>query len=290
MQYEMYLDRNKLIELLPYAISYLETFEKVNGINLEIYTDDSKECYIHLRVISNDLIVYSINSEYVQEIHKHLEKHCCKCGSQENVTQYYFDCNFCAWGGIVLCEECAAKEKGLLEYLLYQIKNQSKTNTYKANHIKVKLRTEDNHIIYRFAEEILYEDGNFIIKNSLNPQNKEFVKIIGQSIGLRDVYGERVYEGDILLAEDDKGIRFWGMVKVGKSGWDISNSPSPQWDNYMLCHGWGNFPSSLAFATKFKIIGSIGTIKNYDENIHIEHCYQAWILENKDIDMYKVLL
>jgi type I restriction enzyme S subunit len=99
-----------------------------------------------------------------------------------------------------------------------------------------------------------------------------------------------IYEGDILLAEDDKGRRFWGMVKVGKSGWDISNSPSPQWDNYMLCHGWGNFPSSLAFATKFKIIGSIGTIKNYDENIHIEHCYQAWILENKDIDMYKVLL
>ena len=289
MIYEQYLNRDKfkLVDLLPYAISYLEIYEKSNGIDLAIYTDDSNECFIHLRVATND---YSINEKHLQEIHKHLENHCCKCGSQENVTQYYFDCYLCAWSGIVICEECIAKEKGLLEYLFYQIKKQSNINSYKANHIKVKLRTEDNHLIYRFAEEIWYENGKFFIYNSLNPQKKECVKIIGQSIGLRDVSGERVYEGDIILAEDNNGIRFYGMIKKGNSGWKSDSFPNPQWDKFMLIHGYGSFPSSLAFATKFKIIGSIGTIKNYNEDIHREHCMETWILENKDLDMSKVHL
>lgn len=287
MKYEQYLNRDKLIDLLPYAISYLERYEKINGIDLEIYTDDSKECYIHLRVITND---YRIEKKHIQEIDKHLESHCCKCGCPNNVTQYYFDCDLCTWGNIVLCEECAAKENGLQEYLFYQIKKQSNINSYKANHIKVKLITADNNIIYRFAEDIRYYNGNFVIKNSVNPQNEEIVKIVGQSIGLRDMYGERVYEGDIILAENDKGIRFWGMIKVGNSGWKPDYFPNPQWDKYMLIHGFGNFPSSLAFATKFKIIGSIGSIKNYDEKIRHEHCYEIWASENKNIDMYKIQL
>lgn len=291
MKYERYLNRDNLMESLPYAISYLERFENANGVNLEIYTDDSRECYIHLRVITND---YKINEESIQRIHSHLKSHCCKCGSQENVTAYYFDCDSCAWGEIVLCEECAAKEKGLQEDLFYQIKKQSSTNNYKADHIKVKLKTEDNNIIYRFAEEIGYKKANifvkkdkFFVKNNLT-QKKEVVKIIGQPIGLRDFYGKRVYEGDILLAEDKDGRRFWGMVQVGNSGWKPDSFPSPQWDKYMLIHGFNNFPSSLAFATKFKIVGTIGSIKEYDEKTPRAHCYETWISENEGIDMHKI--
>ena len=79
----------------------------------------------------------------------------------------------------------------------------------------------------------------------------ELVKIAGVDIGLRAVGGERVYDGDVLLAEDKNGRRFWGLVKLAEwlgYKWPTHDSPSPQWRNFFLVHGGGNFESPLMMA------------------------------------------
>lgn len=124
----------------------------------------------------------------------------------------------------------------------------------------------------------------------MDREKNEIVKIVGADLGLRDINDERVYTGDILLAENDEGYRFWGMVKKEKSAWKDLAFPNPQWEDYSLLHGWGNFPSPLAHATKFKIIDSVGSIKDFDGKEVNDGHYMQWCEENTDINMKEILL
>jgi hypothetical protein len=271
MKYK-YINREKLINDIPYTIKYLENIERYLGF--EIIIEETDHFYAPISLFYSQRIG---NEQQIKDIENHLNSHCCICGSDEDVntskSREYEDYSM----PLKFCGSCLAKQESPFHGLIYEIKKQTQYPSYTASHTKVRLKTEDGNFIYRFAEDIKFKDGHFVVRNDISLQD-EIVKIVSHSIGLRDMNGERVYEGDILLAEDNNGRRFWGMVKIGKSGWDASNSPNPQWDNFMLCHGGGNFPSSLAFATKFKIIGTVGSIESFDGGEVSEGHYMAWLV------------
>lgn len=283
MKYK-YINREALIKKIPYAIKYLENIERY--LNFDIIIEETDHFYAPIRLSYSPCIG---NEQQIKDIEEHLYTHCCICGSNEEVdvsqSREYEDFGL----PLRFCGHCLAKQESPFLGLVYEIKKQSKDPSYKASHTKVRLKTEDGNFIYRFAEDIRFENDHFVIKNNVDSQY-EVVKIVSHSIGLRDIDGERVYEGDILLAEGIDGRRFYGMVKVGKAGWDTRTSPNPQWDNYMLCHDWQTFPSSLAFAIKFKIIGTVGSLKNFEGGEVCVGHYMGWWEENKHIDFNQIKL
>ena len=284
------IDRDILIKEIPYTILYLEQKEfllKKSGIGLYIRDTDHRYCSIRLgyEPIDDAVSYFEIEKRLKEgniekEIREYLGAHCCKCGKEipkvgddinykpYRIDDYEFPLN-------CLCEDCSVKEnEGFYEYIIYQIKKQSEDKLYKAQRIKMKLKTKLGNFIYRFADEVIFENEKFYCLSKFDLENKEEVLIVGMDLGLRDVNDERVYEGDVLLAEKKDGGLFWGMVKKKKGFFDGKD--------YVLIHGWNQFYSSLSWATKFKIIGSVGTIKNFDGDEVSDRHYEIWCEENKD--------
>lgn len=281
------VDRNLLIKDIPHTIYYLESVdEKLKSEGIELTIRDTDD--VHASIILD----YPCNEkEKIADIliREYLGSHCCKCGCHGNIVNQQHDDDY-AYPLNCICEECSVKEKGFHKYIIFQIKKQSNDTSYRAKHIKLKLKIEEGKFIYRFADEVRFRNNDFVVKSNLDRDKDEIVKIVGADLGLRDINDERVYTGDILLAENDEGHRFWGMVTKEKSGWKDLSSPNPQWENYSLAHGWGNFPSPLSHATKFKIIDSVGSIKNFDGKEVSDGHYMQWCEENTHINMREIQL
>ena len=275
----------------PHTLSYLERVDyKLHEIGSELIIRDSDHRWNSLRLEYQGNLNIDQRQQVEEQIRNYTESHCCLCGNSKDVSasqDYDSELYGCSPFVPFLCAECKAKENGSYNHVVYMIKRQSEDAAYRAKHIKVRLKTEDNNIIYRFADEIYYKNEQFVTLNRVN-NTFESVKIAGVDIGLRDIGGERVYDGDVLLAEDKNVRRFWGMVKLAEwlgHRWSTHDSPSPQWRNFFLVHGWNNFDSPLMWATKFKIVGRVCDIANFDgAEANVGH-YMVWCEEKKVVEM-----
>lgn len=106
---------------------------------------------------------------------------------------------------------------------------------------------------------------------------------------LKDFFNNEVKDGDILLAITTEEKAFWGLVVKKESGWNNRfEGPNPHLGSYSLLHGWGVFPSSLAWAKKFMIIDNC--LSNDIKRPLIgdyERCYELWTEQNRDRDFSK---
>lgn len=146
---------------------------------------------------------------------------CCKCGSQNNVSQYPYD-DKSDWGVThYLCPGC-------------------------------------------------YE--------------RTIPKISPISKSLKDFYGKNVTDGDIVLGITDNNRAFWGLILNKPSKWENNwKGPNPQWGHYCLLHGWGNSPSSLAWAKRFMVVANCGNEHNPIDSIDkYERKYEIWIESHQD--------
>lgn len=103
---------------------------------------------------------------------------------------------------------------------------------------------------------------------------------------LKDINGNSVKNGDILVCLTNEGRPFWGMILNKCSNWgDNFKGPNPKWGHFMLCHGYGNYPSSLAWAKEFIIAANCGEEHNiYDNVSQLERKYEIWLENHKDFD------
>lgn len=276
------ISRDSLIADIPYTIYYLERIDsEVRKLGIEIHIRNTDHTYSPVRLEYSNYNNYSI---WDKQIREYLQCHCCKCGKNDEIKSYHDDCDGyeCALCG--LCEECAIKEtKGKYAVVIYQIQKQSKDKSYRANHIKVRLKTADGKTIYRFADEIHFVNNAFVITNKFNSQDSETVQITGVDLGIRDVKDERIFAGDILIAETNNGKICYGMIQAvaDKHAW--LREPILQYKNFFLTHGYHNFPSPLNWMRKFKVIGNIGDIANFDGKEPNDGHYEQWCAENKEL-------
>ena len=281
------IDRTILIKEIPYTIRYLESIDiSLQNIGVELAIRDTDHHYASIR-LEFPCINMEKENAINNQINDYLSNHCCKCGCYDIVKQQNDDYS---WPLKCICEECSVKESGFYKYIIYQIRKQSINPAYRAKHVKIKLKTDNGKFVYRFADEIRFVDDSFVIRNVYNPNINDKVKFVGLDLGIRDINDERVYEGDILLAENSEGFRFWGMVKKEKSGWKHLSVSNPKWEDYSLLHGWGNFPSPLSHAIKFRIIGSVGIIKDFDGEEVSDGHYMRWCKENENLDIRSLQL
>ena len=103
------------------------------------------------------------------------------------------------------------------------------------------------------------------------------VYIVGMDLGLRDINDERVYDGDIVICKMADGHRFGGMIV------DYSSINS-QWtgERFMVCHGYGNFPSHFSLAKEFMVIGTIGENPNFSNLGPNESDFEIWLINNRN--------
>jgi hypothetical protein len=275
------IKRGTLLNDIPHLIYFLENLEK--GLGSELSIRDTDHTYAPISIEG----LYDPSSRAISDhIHDYCMHHCCKCGRTTNICperpRGYEDYGF----GLCICEDCMEehlfKNYYIYEDLVNEIQEQTYDPSYKARHIKLRLKTTDGHFIYRFLKEVRLENNEFVVNSNINPQQKEIVKIVGWDIGLRDMNDERVYEGDILLAETEDGRRFCGTVKKYRT-YDGYSLTSPQWMYYTLYHDGHNSPTSLAQSVRFKIIGTIGNIKDFDGYKIYDHQYEKWYEENKHL-------
>lgn len=119
----------------------------------------------------------------------------------------------------------------------------------------------------------------------MNPYVKPFIP--GQ---LSDSQGREIIEGDIIIAITEDNRPFWGLIVNKESGWgNKAEGPNPHLSGYSVLHGWGNFPSSLAWAKAFIVMDNClhfglkrPLIGDYDR------CYELWTEQhrNDNFDKY----
>lgn len=106
---------------------------------------------------------------------------------------------------------------------------------------------------------------------------------------LRDIEGNFVTDGDIILGLDAEQRPFWGLIRNKRSGWGGLDDPqnhyiqNVQWNNFSVLHGWGNFPSALSYTKHFIIIANCLGQNPVNEFIKDSERYlENWYLENED--------
>jgi len=109
--------------------------------------------------------------------------------------------------------------------------------------------------VIEFNDEVEYSDiimcSGFSDWNMAKPIDlyEVFPHSVGQYIGIRDINGVKIYEGDILLAESrDSSIRFRGVVVFSEASFVINQS------NGMVHYRWRDY--------ECEVIGNV--IDNHD--------------------------
>lgn len=271
-------------EEFPHIMEYLNLLEPtVNRDGCEIVIEDMDRRYESIRLGVESLTGNNeLTCQYEKQITDYLSTHCCICGSTKPVkTMDGYIIN------ATICQDCTdilsirgVEIKGP-ELTLIPLLKQGRPTP----HIKCRLKANDGHLFYKFSEDLSYRDGQFIVveKDKVEP-----VILSGIYTGIRDWKGVRIYTGDIILAEDNYGEKFWGMImhgnKWGKSERDISL----QWDNFCLTHGLDSFPSALRWAKKIEIVGNVVSDVQYTGPIPTPDDYENYYYNhNLNTKQYK---
>ncbi len=258
----------------PHTIGWLKQIEpQVIREGCEITIRDTDHQYdsirIEVRPLNGD---YKIARKIEHEIYTHILSHCCKCGSTNGVkTLGIGDCTITT----TVCKECAEvltlRGIGITGPELILIPALKHGNV--PPKMKCRLKAQDGHLFYKYSDDVYYRNEKFVISdNGID----ERVIMAGVYTGLRDFKGERVYTGDVVLAADKEGRKFWGMIMYGHYWGASERDISPQWNNYCLVHGVGAFPSALRWASKIEVIGNVVSSPLYKGPIPNENDYEIY--------------
>lgn len=268
-----------IVKEFPNTYSWLKNLEPiVENDSCEIIIRDTDHRYDSIRVeVKSRLGDYDIAGKYMRQIDEYINSHCCRCGSTLDV-RCIGEYSLCS----SVCRDCAEilsirgpKIEGPELELIPRLKHNERVSG-----IKCRLKALDGHIFYKFSDEISYKDGHFIVHKD---GAEEKVILAGVYTGLRDWKGERVYTGDIILAETKSGNKFWGLIMLGnpwsKSDWDVS----PRWSGFCLAHGMSDFPSPLSAATRIEVVGNVVEEDGYMGPIPNESDYERdYYAHNKE--------
>lgn len=223
-------------------------------------------------------VIQQIKSDNKIDINlsEYIYTHCCVCGCQEDVK---YD------GFFYYCKRCREYNKSFYYGMLFDLRRYRNGQSQIINNIKTRLLTQDKKVIYKRFKELTIHDEKLCIPHLKNSHTEyEDVLYAGFDLGLRDITDERVYDGDVLLATMQNNCKFWGLVQKIESGWgNRFEGPNPQWGKYSLVHGFSTFPSSLAWAKSFRIIGSVYDIENFNGGDLTEDLYENWLYEHKSL-------
>lgn len=271
------LDR-KIIREFPHTFEWLNDFEEsIAKDNCEIIIRDTDHRYGSIRIeVSSRLGDHETAWEYNREIWDYINTHCCKCGSTKGVKTIGYD-TLCS----TVCSDCAEilQIKGVPiigpeAQLIPGLKHQSKIPM-----IKCRLKALDGHLFYKYSNELYYDKGQYKVRKGLS---EEIVKLAGVYTGLRDLKGERIYTGDIVLAEDPNKRKYWGLIMYGNPWGKSDRDISPQWNGFCLAHGWNSFPSALCWASRIEVVGNVVQENGYVGPIPSDNDYESYCASHNE--------
>lgn len=275
-----FIDINRtIIEEFPHTYDWLKDFEKViMNDNCEIIIRDTDHRYDSIRVeVLSRSGDHDTSWKYNTQIWNYINTHCCKCGSAKGVKTIgeYTLCS-------TVCSDCAEilKIKGVPivgpeTQLIPGLKHQSKIPI-----VKCRLKAVDGHLFYKYSNELYYHDEQYKVRNG---SSEETVILSGVYTGLRDWKGERIYTGDIVLAEDSDKRKFWGLIMFGNPWGKSDRNISPQWNGFCLAHGWNSFPSALCWASRIEVVGNVVQNNEYVGPIPSDNDYESYCASHNEI-------
>lgn len=254
--------RSELIKYMPATIKWVEALDSTLTNN-EIILRDTDHVYNPLHFEYANYHLKNLN-EIEELINNYIGTHCCLCGSTDEIHLDNPDDAI----RTTFCGKCYAYRQGLYERIKYNIIHNIKTDI----NPKARIRFASGQIYYTQLNNLTFDiQSNSIIYNG------EQAYLIGVDFGIRDKNDERVYDGDIIICKMQDGRTFGGMIL------DYASYNS-QWsgEHFMVCHGWGNFPSPLSLAKEFTIIGHIAELSSFSGFGPSEVAFEQWLNENHE--------
>jgi hypothetical protein len=263
-------DKKLLMQYAPALFPKLiELDHVIQQYGFEITLRDSDHTYDSFRYGVNQIGNYDASKLEEQcvlkeKIEEMISSTCCQCGSDFHVSlDEHYDARYDSSIFNNKCLLCQAKNeqndgfKRVLKYAMANTFAQKENKIIQLPQIKVRLLNSHNDIFHDYLQNLFVNEDTFIVSNKYNVC--EPVKYAGMSLGVRDVNGERLYEGDLVVAtRAEDGRQFWGMAYLEANKWGNHPHKNPLIPmDIMIEHGNNNFPSPLTWAGSFKIVGNI---------------------------------
>ncbi len=269
-------DKKLLYQYAPYAYRRFLQFEKETGLDVSVRDTDHVYDSFRWGVYVSDNTKPIDNDKY-QSLEKDIETHCCICGSNQLVSLRNYDDRQSSAIFERKCACCYGKSIYSIEKTIHfaTYNNWCKKQKIKSNtpYIKVRLLNDSGKLFFDWLNNLIYCDEQFYISNDVSEW--EHVRYAGIYLNARDIHNERIYEGDVILAQLDNGRQYWGMAFENNStyGEDKNLAINHIW----LYHDSQSFPSPLNAAVNFEIVGNVLET----EHSHISQpdlCtyYQGW--------------
>ena len=278
-------DKNMMMQYAPALYQKLVEIDKTiqaKGFEILIRNTDHWYDSFEWKVVQSPNSVHDDKDKSTDEyelyniIKTNVYSTCCQCGSNFHVSQEPYNPTYSSYMFHNKCIVCQARG----EKLGYQrILKLAEANTIAKKEkqsinlpkIKIRLVNEQGHIFYDYLQNLYVDSNSFILSNQYNTHEK--VKYAGLSLGVRDENGERLYEGDLVVAKCAKnGQLFLGMAYLLDNDFQKKITDIP--NDIVLSHGWNQFPSPLTLAESFKIVGNV--ITNHEEELHINQLKQEF--------------
>ena len=278
-------DYKTMQEQAPATLRLFEKWDKIfmrNGIRLwfgdtDHTYDDFRYSLSNFQSMISDKEFKKIEKEFEEDI----KTHCCKCGNMGQIRDYNskFDsflfhclCDYCYMKRCVRDNFGIEKIRIIAQYN-YRLKKSHQDNSEPIIRLKVRLLNKKNEFFYDFTTNLYHDGTSFYISNEHSKWEK--VRYAGLYLGIRDKEGQRVYEGDVVVAiKEDNDLRYWGMAIESKR-WDSEENKAI--NHIFLYHGAGNFPSPLFCAKSFKVVGNVieGNETKIDDNPNLLQYYKC---------------
>ena len=255
------ISKSELIKYMPATINWIEALEATLKSE-EIILRATDHAYESLRF-------YCSHPEIETLINNYIRTHCCLCGSTDEIQLGEYDAHASNAMLNSFCGKCYAYRQGIYELIKYNI-----THCIKADiNPKARIKSIPGIISYSRVNDITFDNQS----NNIITHNRERAYLIGVDLGIRDKNDERAYDGDIVICESQDGRLFGGMLLD-----NASYNPRSHRERFIVCHGYGNFPTPLSLAKVFTIIGNIGECSSFDGFGPSEGAFEQWLLENRE--------
>ena len=261
-------DKKIMLLYAPALFPKLVEFDRmIQPMGFEISLRDSDHtynsfCYGVYPIDKYDASRSEEQSMLNEQLRKLISSTCCMCGSDFHVSLGEFDDRMSSDIFEHKCPLCHAKSeqigfKCILKFAMANTLAKRENKIIPIPDIKIRLLNSNNAIFYDYLRNLYVDEDTFYVSNKISVYEK--VKYAGMSLGVRDMNGERLYEGDLVVAKlAENGKLYWGMANKNENKWGTQMHKNPMIPNDILLeHGYNNFPSPLTWAESFEIVGNI---------------------------------